>query len=448
MGHRMRRILTTFFLTLPLISFAKNTPVQHYTLSNGLNIYVKTIKRSPVVLSQVWYRVGGSYEHNGITGLSHLLEHMMFKGTTEFPGDAFTKTITKLGGVLNAMTADDFTMYYELVPKSALPTVFKLEADRMHNLVISQDSFDKELDVVKNEKKLRVDNVPFSRAYQQFRAQTYISNPYHHTPIGWQNDLDNMTMQDARNWYQHYYQPNNADLVVVGDVSGDTVYQLAQQYFGPLKAHKVIQPKPRAGETHFSYRVSQLFLPAQQPAIIMGYNVPNYQNITEKWKAYALVVLANALGGTSSSILNSTLVRNEKLAADIDAQFSPFTLHNTAFVITAAPTEKTNPQILTEKIISAVNRIKSQPLDAEQLQFVKTQIKSQKIFNLDSLNDQAGNIGGAVSINLPYQLSENFLENIQKVTPKQVELVAKEFLTMNRLSIVYLLPETRRNQHA
>ncbi|PIQ43640.1 MAG: peptidase M16 [Gammaproteobacteria bacterium CG11_big_fil_rev_8_21_14_0_20_46_22] len=435
----MRRLMLALTF-LPAFAFAEASNITHETLDNGLNIYIKVVKRSPVVLTQVWYKVGGSYEHNGITGISHLLEHLMFSGTAKYPNDTLFKTIASLGGTNNAGTAADYTVYYETTPTSALPQVFNLEADRMHNITFSKASFKRELSVVKNEKKMRMDNVPSARLLQLFNAQTFLSNPYHHMTIGWQNDLDHMTLADAQAWYHRFYQPNNATLVVVGDVKPEHVIALAKQYFGPLKPHTVLEPKPRLGQTHFAFRQTTLQLPIEQREFLMGFNVPNYAHFQKKWQAYALVVLAQALAGNSSAILPSELVRKMKTAVAVSSYYNPFSLHNSAFIISAVPAENMSSPELVKQIETQLEILKHKPLSTKQLQRIKIQIRAQKSYALDSLEQQAEEIGLLASINLPIDLSEHFADHVDQVTAAQVQAVAKQYIRFNAVSLAYLEP--------
>ena len=202
---------------LPLSVQAK-AKVHEYNLDNGLKVLVKPDHRTPVVVSQIWYKVGSSYEHNGITGISHMLEHMMFKGTPDVPSGEFSRIISAIGGSENAFTSKDYPAYFQRLEKSRLETSFKLEADRMRNALFPADEFIKERDVVAEERRLRTEDQPQSKAYEQFLASAFVSSPYHHSVIGWMSDIQNYDVEDARAWYRKWYAPNNATLVVVGDV--------------------------------------------------------------------------------------------------------------------------------------------------------------------------------------------------------------------------------------
>ncbi len=238
-------LLTTGFTAMADTAAAK-PQIFESTLDNGLKILVKPDHRAPVVVAQIWYKVGSSYEVGGSTGLSHVLEHMMFKGTAKLAPGKFSKVIAENGGRENAFTGKDYTAYFQQLEKSRLSVSFELEADRMRNLTLPEEEFSKELPVVMEERRLRTEDKPRSLTYEQFSAAAHISSPYHHPIIGWMNDLENMKVADLRAWYQKWYAPNNATLIVVGDVKPDEVFALAKKHYGPLKRSENIPAlKPR-----------------------------------------------------------------------------------------------------------------------------------------------------------------------------------------------------------
>ncbi|OQX32545.1 MAG: peptidase M16, partial [Candidatus Sedimenticola endophacoides] len=218
--------------------------VHEFTLGNGMRVIVKEDHRAPIAVSQVWYKVGASYEPDGITGVSHLLEHMMFKGTQAHPPGEFSRIVAANGGEENAFTGSDYTAYYQTLSSDRLEIAFELEADRMRNLTLLEEEFLKEVEVVKEERRLRTEDSPTSLTYEQFSAVAYRSLPYANPVIGWMNDLENMSVEDLRRWYRLWYAPNNATLVVVGDVEPRQVLELAERHFGPLAPEPVPPLKP------------------------------------------------------------------------------------------------------------------------------------------------------------------------------------------------------------
>ncbi|MBT8133049.1 MAG: insulinase family protein, partial [Gammaproteobacteria bacterium] len=233
--------------------YHKETPVpdqsdeaiKSYRLSNGMKVLVIENHRAPVMVSQVWYKVGASYEHDGITGISHVLEHMMFKGTEEHPAGEFSEIIAANGGEENAFTGQDFTAYFQKIANDRLELCLELEADRMRNITFDEKEFIKELEVVKEERRLRTEDKPPALTYERFNAAAFTNSPYRRPIIGWMEDLDTMTVDDARKWYETWYAPNNATLVVAGDVDAEEVYRLAKQYFGKLPTSEIPELKPR-----------------------------------------------------------------------------------------------------------------------------------------------------------------------------------------------------------
>ncbi|HHJ34149.1 MAG TPA: insulinase family protein, partial [Gammaproteobacteria bacterium] len=271
-------------LALKLFVFDDDVPrhteeaVQSYQLHNGMKILVVENHRAPVVVSQVWYKVGASYEHDGITGLSHVLEHMMFKGTKAHPAGEFSEIIAANGGRENAFTGQDYTAYFQRIANDRLELCFELEADRMQNLLLDEDEFMKEIEVIKEERRLRTEDKPTALTYERFNAAAFINNPYRRPVIGWMEDLDTLNIQDVRRWYKHWYAPNNATLVVAGDVDAGEVFKLAKEYFGSIPTSKIPQLKPRREAKQYGTQRITVELPAKIPYLVMGYKVPVLTN--------------------------------------------------------------------------------------------------------------------------------------------------------------------------
>ena len=293
--------------------------------SNGLKIIVREDHRSPVVVSQVWYRAGSLDEVNGKTGVAHVLEHMMFKGTKKIKAGEFSRLIAKAGGKENAFTGTDYTCYFQQLEKSNLELSFKLEADRMQNLNLSKDEFDKEIKVVMEERRWRTEDKPTSQVKEQFESTVFKSHPYSRPVVGWMNDLENMTVEDAREWYKNWYTPNNATLVVVGDIYAKDVLNLAKKYFEKIPARNIPERKPQVEPKQNGERRSYIKAPSELSYLLMGYPVPtlNDRNGSDSnsWEPYALEVLSNILAGNSSSRLNQNIVRNQHLAVSVSAGY-------------------------------------------------------------------------------------------------------------------------------
>ena len=335
----MKKIILSINYLAVCILLLPNTwaSVHEKILDNGLKVIVKEDHRAPVATAQVWYKVGSASEYGGITGVSHVLEHMMFKGTPKFPVGQFSQILAGIGARDNAFTSRDFTAYYQLFDVTKLETSFELESDRMAHLTLDEGEFTKEIEVVKEERRLRTEDNPNSLTYEQFNAAAYNSSPYHNPVIGWMNDLDNMQVSDLREWYESWYMPNNATLVVVGDVKPEEVFTLAEKYYGPIPKRKVESLKPQLEPVQVGERRVEVKAIAKLPYMIMGYKVPSLLTIEDKKEAYALAVLSGILDGGRSSRLSKHLVREQEVAASAGAGYSLYAARNNMFLFDGTP---------------------------------------------------------------------------------------------------------------
>ena len=437
----LKRCLLLFLLVTPSLSWAWTpTPVHEYTLDNGLKLLVKEDHRAPVVVSEVWYKVGSSYEHLGITGVSHVLEHMMFKGTTTHPPGEFSRIIAENGGRENAFTSRDYTGYYQQLEKSRLKISFELEADRMRNILLSQEEFEKEVKVVMEERRLRVEDNPQSTTLEQFNATAFTNSPYQNPVIGWMNDLENLTLDDLKYWYETWYAPNNATVVVVGDVDPDEVYELAKKYFGPLKPSKITPLKPRKEIPQQGTRRIEVKAPAELPVLIMGYKVPVIMNAEEEWEPYALEVLANVLSGGGSSRIVDRLVRGSAIAAGAAASYNPYSRHDDVFMLSGTPTPGNSVEDLENALTNEVTQLKETPPLKEELDKVKAQVVAATVYEQDSIFYQAMQLGGLTTIGLDWRLADQYVERIRAISPEQVQAVAKKYLIPEHLTVAVLDP--------
>lgn len=427
-------------LFLPLISFAVASSVNQYRLKNGLTLIVKEDHRAPVVFTSVWYKVGGSYEHDGITGVSHVLEHMMFRGTRKYPAGTLKKLIAENGGQQNAMTSDDQTMYYQRLLANKLPLSFKLEADRMHNLTLSEKDFKREIQVVMEERRMRYDDNPNALTDERFIATAFVNSPYHHLTIGWMTDLKHMTVQDVRRWYHEWYVPNNAIVVVVGDVKPAHVLALAKKYFGPLKSRPVPALKPRTEVLQLGTKHVDVYAPAKLPLLMMGYHTPSLVTAEKKWQSYALDVLAAILGGSNSSRFTKDLVRDHQIAITTEATYNLYSLHGNLFTIASVPTLGHSIKQLQEALLNQIKNIQTTLVSAQELERVKAQVIAQNVFEKDSLTNQAMDIGIPESSGSSWTVDTRYVTEVEKVTAKEVQEVAKLYLTPKRLTIAVLHP--------
>lgn len=421
--------------------------VHEYKLDNGLKVLVREDHRAPVVVSQIWYKVGASYEHNGITGVSHVLEHMMFKGTPKHPAGEFSRIIAENGGRENAFTGRDFTAYFQQLEKSRLPISFEMEADRMRNLTLPPEHFSKERDVVKEERRLRTEDKPRSLTHEQFMATAFTSSPYHQPVIGWMNDLDNLTVKDLTDWYKKWYAPNNATLVVVGDVNADEVFALAKQHFGKIPSSEVPAIKPRTEPEQSGERRITIRKPAKLPYMIMGYKVPVLKTANEEWEVYALEVLAGVLSGSNSSRFPKRLVRGQQIAAGVDVGYSLYSMYDELFVIDATPVGKHSLEEIEQAIYKELEEIKHEKVSQAELERIKAQVVAGKVFEKDSVFYQAMQMGTLETVGLGWQRMDEYSEKIKQVTPEQIQQVARKYLVKDKRTVAVLEPLPLENNN-
>ena len=415
--------------------------VTETVLDNGMKVIVKEDHRAPVVVSQVWYKVGSSYETDGITGISHMLEHMMFKGTEKYGPNEFSKIIAENGGRENAFTGQDYTAYFQRLEKSRLPIALELEADRMRNLTLPEDEFLKERDVVTEERRMRTEDKPTSLTYEQFMATAFQTSPYHHPIIGWMNDIRNYEIEDLRRWYQMWYAPNNATLVVAGDVEAAVVIELAQKHFGPLKPSELAQPKPRKEVKQLGPRSVTVRVPAEVPYLLMGFPVPTVTTAEEAWEPYALEVLAYVLDGGDSARMSKRLVRGSQIAASTGVGYDPYDRLQTLFLMEGVPADGHTVEEVKQALLNGLKETQRTLVTQTELDRVKAQVVAGKVFEQDSVFYQAMQIGTLETIGLEWQEMDRYADNVRKVSAEQVMAVANKYIDLDRLTTAVLEPQ-------
>jgi zinc protease len=434
-------ILVSLASLFSTCSFA-NT--HEYTLGNGLKLIVKEDHRSPVVISQIWYKAGSTDEVNGRTGVAHVLEHMMFKGTEKVPGDEFSRRIAAAGGRENAFTSRDYTAYFQQLHKSKLPLAMELESDRMRNLVLTEEDFGKEIKVVMEERRLRTDDQPRALVHEKMIATSYQSHPYRHPVVGWMNDLENMTFSDAKGWYDRWYAPNNAILVVVGDVNPNQVFVLARKYYGHIESRTVLQldeRKPQIEPKQLGIKRLIVKAPAQLPYLAMGYHAPALRKPDTDWEPYALEMLAGVLDGNESARLNKSLVREQRIASSAGAGYDSTARGPGMFYLDGTPSEGKTVADLEAALREEVQKLVREGVTEEELARVKAQVVASHVFQLDSMFFQAMQIGQLESIGLSHRDEETILKKLQAVTAEQVRDVAKKYLNDDSLTVAVLDPQ-------
>lgn len=433
-----RTVFVALIALSPMLAAAMN--VSEFMLDNGMKVLVKEDHRAPVAVTQVWYKVGSSYEPNGLTGISHALEHMMFKGTEKVPPGEFSRIISALGGNDNAFTGQDYTAYFETLASDRIERALELEADRMRGLIIDPDEFAKEIEVVKEERRLRTEDKPTGKVYEQFQAVAWRASPYRNPVIGWMHDLDNMTADDLRAWYERYYAPANATLVVVGDVDPQRILAMAKKYFGPLEGGARVSEKPQSEPEQPGLTRVEVSIPARQPYLLMGYKTPVVGLADEPWEPFALYVLSAILDGGSSARLSRDVVRGSGVASSAGASYDVYGRLPGMLVLSGTPTDDRTTDDVEQALRAQVERLKREPVKPEELERVLTSTIASKVYEKDSVFYQAMQIGMLETIGLDWRLADEEVERIRAVTPEQVQMVARKYLDDRNLSIATLKP--------
>ena len=411
------------------------------TLANGLKVIVKEDHRSPVVVSMVWYRAGSMDEVSGTTGVAHMLEHMMFKGTQKVTVGEFSRTIGRAGGRANAFTSRDYTVYHEQLHKSRLALALELEADRMVNLSLAGDEFSKELKVVMEERRSRTDDDPHSQLREQLMASIYLSHPYRSPVIGWMNDLQNMQLADARGWYEKWYAPNNATLVVAGDVDPEEVFQLAEKSFGAIPARTLPERKPQIEPRQFGIKRITVKAPAELPYVVMAYHAPVLRDVENDWEPYALFVLNGILDGNDASRLNREVVRTLRVADAANSSYDLINRGPALFFLDGVPAEGKTVADVEAALREQIRVLVERGVSNDELQRVKAQVAAAQVYARDSVYYQALRIGMLHTIGLPYDSSDLQVRKMREVSAEQVREVARRYFIDDNLTVAVLEPQ-------
>ncbi len=414
--------------------------IHEFVLENGLKIFVKPDRRAPVVTCQVWYQVGSSYEADGITGISHFLEHMMFRGSKHVHMNKVIDQLPLYGGIQNAFTSHDYTAYYATLPVDKLSYYARFEADRMQHLMLSTTHFQQEKEIVMEERRMMIDNNPYSRANESFTALAYLTSPYRHPVIGWMRDIELLSVQHLRAWYQRWYSPNNALIVIVGDVEPTATYKMIKRLFGAIPAKKILPPIEKPILLPQGGREMRIALPAKLPWLCIGYPTPVWRTAANANDVFALMVLTELLAGGGHSRLKEQLVVKEELALDIGYRYSPFERLDTLFILKATPNKISHLNKTQQAIFNAIERIKSDKISADELQRVKSRIIAGRIYHEDSIEYQANEIGCFVAVGLKTQDIYQAVDHVQAVTTRDIQRVAAHYLDKNAAIITRLYP--------
>ena len=441
----MRRLLAGLLVAALIPGLAAGSgsrwSVSEAELDNGMSVIVREDHRAPVVVSQVWYAVGSSYEHRGITGISHLLEHMMFKGTGKHGPGEFSRIISRNGGEENAFTSRDYTAYFERLAADRLELALRLEADRMSNLLLKEEEFEKEREVVIEERRQRVADNPNSRMHERFNAVAYLGAPYGQPVIGWQPDLESMTLDDLETWYARYYAPNNATLVVAGDVQPEKVFELAREYFGDMEARERPEPPGATGMAKPGQRrIEVTDERARVPQLVMGYGVPSLATVSDAGDSYALMLMAAILDGGDGARLSQELVRDRGIAAGAGASYTAVARLDSQLTLHATPSPEASVAELESALREQVERLKADPVDEATLERARNQMLADHLFQLDSVFYQAMEIGRLETTGIGWEVLKDYEQRLEAVSPSDIQRVARDYLNEQRLTVGLLRP--------
>lgn len=429
-------IVLAAILVFGAASISLGAEPSEYILSNGMKVLLVEVPKAPVATVQVWYKVGSRNEVMGRAGLSHMLEHMMFKGTARYPKGSFSRIVRKNGGVDNAFTGQDFTAYFENLAADRVGLALELEADRMQGLILDPGEFQTERDVVKEERRLRSEDDPQGALVEALFAHAFLSHPYHWPVIGWFGDLDAMSLEDLQRHYDTFYSPNNATLVVVGDIKADTLLPTIKRLFEPIprgpSPKQTLAPEPaQRGERRFLLKRE-----AQVPFVMMGFRVPNYSNDD----SYALEILEAILSRGKSSRLYQSLVYDQKNSLAVGAEYSVLQTDPGLFYFYSLINPSAKVEGVQEAIEREITRLQNEPPSELELQRAKNQVEAARVFEQDSNFRYAMLMGQAESVGAGWRRVDQFVEHIRAVTAKDIQRVARQYLIPDNRTVGILIP--------
>jgi zinc protease len=410
--------------------------VKSWELPNGLKVVFLADHKAPIATVQVFYHVGSKDEHVGIRGIAHMFEHMMFKGTEHVPPEEHARMLKEVGGQVNAFTTEDLTAYHQTVPPSYIDFALKLEAERMRSLKLFPAIVDSERKVVEEEKRLRIDNNPIGKAIERFRALAYTRHPYQWTAIGTMEDLERITPADAQRFYDTYYQPNNATLVIVGDAKEADVRAAVEKYFGPIPRGPAPPRDYPVEPPQTAMRKEAMALEVQVPVVVGGYHIPGAADPDTA----PLEVLAAILSAGESSRLNERLVRKDHLAIAAGGLAETME-HPGLFLAFAAHLPDRDQAKVQEALLDEIRRVRDEPVTPAELEKAKNQLAAGYIFGLQSVDGIAHEIGEYQYVNGDWR---EFLKGANRylaVTAKDVQRVAAKYLVDSNLTLVTLRPK-------
>ncbi|WP_374528041.1 M16 family metallopeptidase [Acinetobacter sp.] len=421
-----------------------SNPTIETTLDNGLKVIIREDHRSPMVMTQIWYAVGSSDEPDNLSGISHALEHMMFKGTSKVPNDEFTRLSRLYGGSVNAATFTNFTNYYQLYQREYLALALELEADRMSNLVFRQQDFETEMKVVMEERRQRIDDHPRALAFERFKWIAYPTSHYRQPVIGYMKNLKALNLEHLKKWYKDWYTPNNAILVIVGDVEATTTLELVKRYFSLIPSQKTPSRNDVLEVSNLGYRQLKVELPVQVPNLYLAWNVHSLATATNPQDAYTLVIIKNILDSGITSRLQNNLVREQKLATSVSVSYDPYNRGDSLFSISALPANDVPLQDIENAILNELEQLKNTPVSTDEINRVITRYVADLIYSQDDIAGQARIIGTLEINGLSHRILDQLPQHYAAVTPEDIQRVANTYFNHNNNSSMYILPEQEK----
>ena len=433
---------------------AEASVARQFTLANGMTLIVQPDRRAPTVVHMLWVRVGAMDEVDGTTGVAHALEHMLFKGTpTVGPGE-FSRRVAALGGRENAFTTLDVTAYHQQIPSNQLETMMRLEADRFAHNQWSDDEFKREIEVIKEERRQRTEESPRARMFEAMNAMIFQASPYRRPVVGWMSDLDAMTPQDARDFYQRWYTPSNAAVVIAGDVDVDQVKAMAERIYGVIPARPVPVRKPRDEPPQLGARQMAFHAATEQSMVALAWHMPKLTDPmaadADSQDALALTVLSAVLDGYSGARLERALVQGgvtgQRLTDSASASYGLMGRGPQLFFLSAVPAPGVDAPAVIAALKAEVSRIAREGISEAELKRVKTQWTASQVYKLDSVVSQAQALGSYWANGMGVEAEQKLMARLGQVTAAQVQSVAQRLFSDERLTTAVLVPDPSKRQ--
>lgn len=396
-----------------------------FKLDNGLSVIVKQDHRAPVVSTQLWYHVGASYEYPGQSGLSHALEHLLFSGSSKLPGGQYSRLLQRMGATQNAFTSEDTTVFHQLLPKARLEPVLEIAADVMSSATLETSVFDREIEVIKAERSLRVDHAPAARLYEAVTAQGFAQSSYRTPPVGTAADLARMTVEELRHWYRTWYAPNNATLVMVGDIKADDIRTLVQRHFGALTPVELAFIKRPQEPDLFGERSVRLALPGATPTLSLAFNVPSHGTSSDVRSLNALRLIRYLLAEGIGARLTSRLLRGNEVITYAHAEYSPYARGDQLFRITVHASDSI--AAAEAGLWHELQALKSLPPSIQELDRARTKLTAAHVYASDDIEYQADQLGQLAAASLPLTLIDTEMDDLAMVSPQDIQAAAQLF---------------------